>query len=184
MEEQVNHGSGQGDAEDPLEDLGTVRFNPSLLDDLPPLTIPEAAWLAGVTEEAFERFLLASNTSRTRGLDGAIYVTLGSLVKAGFTLLGQKEAQVTMLRMQLTTALKREQELVGALKEKIAFHHTPVMGAPAVPRRTVASVRHPDDGREKTPASARTVPATDEDMQSEKAEKGGKGGKKRKRRKK
>ena len=83
------------------------------LETLPPLSLAEAAWMAGITPDAFERFLDAISLGHLR------QIPITELVRTSFTLLGQREAQVAMFRLQLASALQREQELTQALHSKL-----------------------------------------------------------------
>ncbi len=83
------------------------------LEALPPLSLAEAAWMAGITPDAFERFLDAISLGHLR------QIPITELVRTSFTLLGQREAQVAMFRLQLASALQREQELTQALHSKL-----------------------------------------------------------------
>ncbi|WP_130471388.1 hypothetical protein [Candidatus Magnetaquicoccus inordinatus] len=84
------------------------------LDNLPQLTLSEAAWMAGITPDALERFLTSTPLAGMRNLP------LLELVRACFTLLGQREAQMAIMRLQLTSALQREKELSEALHSKLS----------------------------------------------------------------
>ncbi|MBF0098970.1 MAG: hypothetical protein HQM05_16725, partial [Magnetococcales bacterium] len=90
--------------------------NPDLkrLENLPQLTLSEAAWMAGVTPDALERFLAVSALGAVRT------VPLLELVRAAFTILGQREAQLAILRLQLTASLQREKELTEALHANLS----------------------------------------------------------------
>lgn len=90
------------------EDFDTKR-----LENLPQLSHAEAAWMAGITPDSFERFLKATNLEHLRN------IPVTELVRSGFTLLGQREAQLAMFRMQLATALHREKELTELLHAKL-----------------------------------------------------------------
>ncbi|MBF0584016.1 MAG: hypothetical protein HQL80_07250, partial [Magnetococcales bacterium] len=84
-------------------------LDPKRLESLPPLSLAEAAWMAGITPDAFERFLEATNLGHLRTLP------ITELVRAGFTLLGQREAQLAMFRLQLSAEKKKKKELAEAL---------------------------------------------------------------------
>lgn len=88
-------------------------FDAKQLENVPPLARAEAAWLAGITPDAFERFLLAA------GLDKMDAISVMELVRVGFTQLGQREAQLAMFRLQLAAALQREKELTETLHSKL-----------------------------------------------------------------
>ncbi|MEO5363464.1 MAG: hypothetical protein H7838_07555 [Magnetococcus sp. DMHC-8] len=105
----------------------TDTLDPRRLDNLPPLSLAEAAWMAGITPDAFERFLEAANLSHLRNLP------MMELVRAGFTLLGQREAQLAMFRLQLAAALHREKELTEALHSKLTAGTEMTVVAPATP---------------------------------------------------
>jgi hypothetical protein len=87
--------------------------------DLPNLTVSEAAWMAGVTLEAYERFMTVAGITDLRAIQP------DKLVRTAFTLLGQKESQLVMLRLQLAATLQREKELAEALGSKLS-QHTPL----------------------------------------------------------
>ena len=69
--------------------------------------------MAGVTTDSFERFLEAAGLSHLRTLP------ITELLRGGFTLLGQRESQLAMFRLQLASALQREKELTEALHSKL-----------------------------------------------------------------
>jgi hypothetical protein len=102
--------------------------NPDLkrLENLPQLSLSEAAWMAGITPDALERFLAAS------ALGAARTVPLLELVRASFTILGQREAQLAILRLQLTASVQREKELTEALHANLSegYHFLNVTPAP------------------------------------------------------
>jgi hypothetical protein len=87
--------------------------------DLPSLSIAEAAWMAGVTIEAYEQFMSVV------GVEDVQTTKPDRLVRTAFTLLGQKESQLLMLRLQLAAALQREKELAELLGSKLS-QHTPL----------------------------------------------------------
>lgn len=89
------------------------NFDTKRLDDLPQLSLAEAAWMAGITPDAFERFLDAASLGHLRT------ISLIELVRSSFTQLGQREAQLAMFRLQLAAALHREKELAEALHSKL-----------------------------------------------------------------
>ncbi|MBF0462213.1 MAG: hypothetical protein HQL87_12540 [Magnetococcales bacterium] len=91
----------------------TENSDPKRLENLPQLSLAEAAWMAGVTPDSFERFLEVANLGPVRSLP------ILDLVRAGFTLLGQREAQLAMFRLQLAAALQREKELTEALQSQL-----------------------------------------------------------------
>ncbi|MBF0161250.1 MAG: hypothetical protein HQL88_03090 [Magnetococcales bacterium] len=91
-------------------------LDPKRLEQLPAVSLAEAAWMAGVTTDSFERFLDAATLSHLRALP------LLELVRGCFTLLGQREAQLAMFRLQLAAALQREKELAEALHSKLTAH--------------------------------------------------------------
>ncbi len=95
-------------------------FDVSRFDALPTLSFSEAAWMAGVTAESLERSL------ESAGLTDIRNIPLNRLVKSGFTLLGQRDSQLAMLRMQLAAALQREKELAEALHSKLTLVDPPV----------------------------------------------------------
>lgn len=89
------------------------NFDVGRFEELKPLSLAESAWMAGVTQEAFERFLDAAGLGHLR------HIPMTELVRAGFTLLGQREAQLAMFRLQLSASLIREKELAEALHSKL-----------------------------------------------------------------
>ena len=97
-----------------FETVDTTRF-----ENLPSLSVAEAAWMAGVTLEAYERFMTVAGVNDLRA------VGPDKLVRTAFTLLGQKESQLVMLRLQLAATLQREKELAEALGSKLS-QHTPL----------------------------------------------------------
>ncbi|MBF0294862.1 MAG: hypothetical protein HQL96_06705 [Magnetococcales bacterium] len=86
-------------------------FDTSRFTDLPDCTPAEAAWLAGVAEEALVRYLEEANGALIEGR-----ITLANLLRAAFGLLGRKENQAALLRLQLSTTLEREKELAETLR--------------------------------------------------------------------
>ncbi|MBF0179022.1 MAG: hypothetical protein HQM03_03230 [Magnetococcales bacterium] len=86
-------------------------FDTSRFTDLPDCTTAEAAWLAGVAEEAMVRYLEEANGALIEGR-----ITLANLLRAAFGLLGRKENQAALLRLQLSTTLEREKELSETLR--------------------------------------------------------------------
>ncbi|MBF0192053.1 MAG: hypothetical protein HQL99_13070 [Magnetococcales bacterium] len=125
----------------PLSDPASSRIDTARFDEWPDLSLAEAAWLAGVAEEAMQRHLEESNTHA-----GAGGWSLSSLMRALFTLLGRKENQASMLRQQLTAALERERELSDTLR-------TGLLGS-GIPSARVAEPppRLPDPRRVEPPA--------------------------------
>ena len=97
-----------------FETVDTTRF-----ENLPSLSVAEAAWMAGVTLEAYERFMTVAGVNDLRA------VGPDKLVRTAFTLLGQKESQLVMLRLQLAATLQREKELAELLGSKLS-QHTPL----------------------------------------------------------
>lgn len=127
------------------EDFDTQR-----LEGLPQLSLAEAAWMAGITPDAFEQFLGAISLSHLR------HVPITELVRAAFTLLGQREAQVAMFRLQLATALQREQELTEALHSKLTagsaeffMPQTPSRSAPSPSTSPLSPVSHKKSKKRK-----------------------------------
>ncbi|MGN7612416.1 hypothetical protein ACQZV8_10060 [Magnetococcales bacterium HHB-1] len=94
-------------------------FDVNLLENLPPLTFSEAAWIVGISAEAFQRFMQMSGLQPVTLANGQKRITLASLLKAGFNLLMQRESQLAMLRVQFSATLERERDLATALREKI-----------------------------------------------------------------
>ena len=95
-----------------FEPVDTEQFK-----GLPALSANEAAWMSGVTLEAYERFMKAA------GVDDLRSIRPDKLVRTAFTLLGQKESQLVMLRLQLAATLQREKELAEALGSKLGDHN-------------------------------------------------------------
>ncbi len=89
------------------------------LQDLPELSSSEAAWMAGVTEAAYEEFMSVA------GIEDPQKIQTDRLVRTAFTLLGQKESQLVMMRLQLASTLQREKELAELLGSKLS-QHTPL----------------------------------------------------------
>ncbi|MBF0188914.1 MAG: hypothetical protein HQL50_13410 [Magnetococcales bacterium] len=104
--------------DDDLQD-DMMAFDDAKLDEIPPLSLPEAAWLAGITPEAFSAFLEISNADVEKTDEDERSIRLLDLIQAAFTVLGQRESQMVMLRMQLAKALSREKDLVEILKKRI-----------------------------------------------------------------
>ncbi|NGZ07640.1 MAG: hypothetical protein G8237_14955 [Magnetococcales bacterium] len=100
------------------------RVDPGRFEALPNCTLSEAAWMAGVAEEAMRRYLDEANTHLPEG--GLSFTTV---LRAAFTLLGRKENQASMLRQQLTSALERERELTDTLRSGL-------LGSGVTPART------------------------------------------------
>ena len=122
-------------------------FDPSRFKDLPTLSFSEAAWFAGITLEAFERVMTEGNHDDLRN------IPLPDLVRTGYTLLAQKESQLTLFRMQLAAALKREQELAELLHTKLAFSFQETSNPPgaddaSLPETSAAPIK-PDKGKKK-----------------------------------
>ncbi|MBF0193569.1 MAG: hypothetical protein HQL71_03385 [Magnetococcales bacterium] len=88
-------------------------------EGLPSLSVAEAAWMAGVTLESYEKFMTVA------GVDDLRSIKPDELLRIAFTLLGQKESQLVMLRLQLAATLQREKELADALGSKLS-QHTPL----------------------------------------------------------
>jgi hypothetical protein len=97
-----------------FEAVDATRF-----EGLPSLSVAEAAWMAGVTLESYEKFLTVA------GVDDLRSIKPDELLRVAFTLLGQKESQLVMLRLQLAATLQREKELADALGSKLS-QHTPL----------------------------------------------------------
>ncbi|MBF0370907.1 MAG: hypothetical protein HQL52_15770 [Magnetococcales bacterium] len=78
-----------------------AHFDLSHLDTLPGLTLADGAWLAGISPEALGEFLREGDQAGilkvSKDKEGDI--PLEDLVRLGFSLLGRKEAQLTMLRL-------------------------------------------------------------------------------------
>ncbi len=91
----------------------------SRFETLPSLSVTEAAWMAGVTLEAYEKFMSVAGVEDLRSIKP------DELIRTAFTLLGQKESQLVMLRLQLSATLLREKELADALGSKLS-QHTPL----------------------------------------------------------
>lgn len=125
------------------------EFAPPWIRELPLVTTADAAWLAGMTAEAMEQLLGAAHLKAVVDSQGTRKMALSEIFRAGFGQLGQKESQVTMLRMQLAKALEREQELAGLLSGKLSFdpvaHSVPSSSKVfPVPTPSAASTeRHP-----------------------------------------
>ena len=83
------------------------------------LTFTDAAWMVGMTPEAFEHLVQAGGAAFTEDASGEKFITLADILRLGFSMTAQKESQVAMLRMQLSTALEREKELAAQLQEKL-----------------------------------------------------------------
>ncbi|MBF0379451.1 MAG: hypothetical protein HQL69_00430 [Magnetococcales bacterium] len=67
--------------------------------------------------ESYEKFLTVA------GVDDLRSIKPDELVRIAFTLLGQKESQLVMLRLQLAATLQREKELADALGSKLSQHN-------------------------------------------------------------
>ncbi|MEO5348194.1 MAG: hypothetical protein H7836_00900 [Magnetococcus sp. YQC-3] len=100
-------------------------FDPKRLESLPTLSPAEATWMAGITSEAFARFQEAANLGQQTAL------SITTLLRASFTQLAQREAQLAMFRLQLATALNREKELTEALHSKLTAGLTGITDPPA-----------------------------------------------------
>ncbi len=115
-------------------------------DQLPPMPLAEASWLAGVSLDSFERIVQASGMEVIQERYGQRLITLQGILRVGFSLLGQRESQLAMLRIQLERALAREKELTEALQSgialddplKITTYPEPKLEAPDEPRARVA----------------------------------------------
>ncbi|MEO5331038.1 MAG: hypothetical protein H7839_03375 [Magnetococcus sp. YQC-5] len=92
-------------------DSGPNRIDSARFDTLPDFSLPEVAWMAGVAEEAMRSYLEEANAAWND-----VDITMPNLVRAAFTLLGRKENQSSMLRLQLVNALERERELSETLR--------------------------------------------------------------------
>ncbi|MBF0428328.1 MAG: hypothetical protein HQL94_05350 [Magnetococcales bacterium] len=131
-----------------LTDATPNRFDSARFEELPDCSLPEAAWMAGVAEEAMRRYLEEANAVL---VDGSIPIT--NLVRALFTLLGRKENQSAMLRMQLSTTLERERELSETLRAGLLGSGVPMARPPEArpPEPRVATPVSP-------PVTAKTPP--------------------------
>lgn len=96
-----------------------TMVNKERFQDLPSLSVSEAAWMAGVTLETYERFMTVAGVEDMRAVRPDV------LIRTAFTLLGQKESQLVMLRLQLAATLQREKELAEALGSRLS-HHDPL----------------------------------------------------------
>lgn len=85
------------------------------------LTFTDAAWMVGMTPEAFEHLAQSGGADFTEDASGEKFISLADILRLGFSMTAQKEAQVAMLRTQLSTALEREKELAAQLQEKLDF---------------------------------------------------------------
>ena len=94
------------------------NFDTERLLALPSISVAEAAWMAGITPESYEKFREQANLAHLPA------VPMTELVRSCFTQLGQKETQLAMFRLQLAAALKREQELSEALRSKLTLNMT------------------------------------------------------------
>ncbi|MBF0136827.1 MAG: hypothetical protein H7833_15810 [Magnetococcus sp. DMHC-1] len=89
-------------------------FDLAPFENLPSLSREDAAWLVGMTPEAFDRFMESSgNLERNKP------IAILDLLRAGFTLLGRKEAQAAMMGLQLSRALEREKSLATTLQSRV-----------------------------------------------------------------
>ncbi|MBF0156577.1 MAG: hypothetical protein HQL57_05280 [Magnetococcales bacterium] len=77
------------------------------LSRLPELSLADAAWQAGVSSEFLER-LLREWQPTGYGVDdqGVVRISPEGLLRFGFTLVGHKESQLAMLKLELA-ALRR-----------------------------------------------------------------------------
>ncbi|MBF0154471.1 MAG: hypothetical protein HQL64_12085 [Magnetococcales bacterium] len=92
-------------------------FDLAPFENLPPLSREDAAALAGITPEVLDRILENSGTVGEGGEGKPLSIL--HLLRAGFALLGRKEAQAAMLGLQLGRALEREKSLVTTLQSRI-----------------------------------------------------------------
>ncbi|MBF0159018.1 MAG: hypothetical protein HQL58_05790 [Magnetococcales bacterium] len=113
-----------------------TAFDPTPYERLPLLSIQAAAWIAGITPEAMKYMMESSGRSCPE------VIALFDLVRTGFSLLAQKEAQIGMLRLQLGTTLEREKELTAALQNKLSFEPATLPAAAVTPAPTRS---HPTD---------------------------------------
>ncbi|OSM01813.1 hypothetical protein [Magnetofaba australis] len=97
-----------------MESLDRPGSDAIRADDLPDVSLTNAAFLAGVAPEALRRLLAIA---AVKPQDNEI--NLGELIRAAFLALTTKETQTAMLRLQLHAALEREKSLVEALQQQI-----------------------------------------------------------------
>jgi len=95
------------------------------------LTFTDAAWMVGMTPEAFEHLVESGGADVTEDASGDKFIQLSDLLRLGFSMATQKEVQVAMLRGQLSSALEREKELAGQLQEKLGFDGSDKPSPPA-----------------------------------------------------
>ncbi|MBF0177554.1 MAG: hypothetical protein HQL63_12015 [Magnetococcales bacterium] len=93
----------------------------SPFENLPTLSREEAAWLVGITPEAYDRFMVNSNAKMTDG-----HIAVLDLLRAGFVLLSRKEAQAAMLGLQLSRSLEREKNLATTLQSSVFGDALPI----------------------------------------------------------
>lgn len=106
-------------------DSGPNRIDSARFDTLPDFSLPEVAWMAGVAEEAMRSYLEEANAAWND-----VDITMPNLVRAAFTLLGRKENQSSMLRLQLINALERERELSETLRAGLLGSGIPTPSVP------------------------------------------------------
>ncbi|MBF0620822.1 MAG: hypothetical protein HQL54_02730 [Magnetococcales bacterium] len=115
-------------------------FDIAYLESAPIVPLADAAWLAGLTPDAFTGFLKDTNIPLLKNPQGVQCIRIIELIRAGYGLLGQKESRILMLRMQLEKALNREKELVEILGTQVSLKPdlrptpakpTPDMAAPS-----------------------------------------------------
>ncbi|MBF0588919.1 MAG: hypothetical protein HQL53_07325 [Magnetococcales bacterium] len=130
-------------------------------DQVPPMSLQEAAWICGVSQDAFERIIRASGMDVVKGPLGRRTISLQNMLRVGYSLLGQRESQLAMLRIQLDKALTREKDLATVLQSGVALDD-PLNITTATPKpepkvevkalKTVSkSVATPSGARSKAP---------------------------------
>ncbi|MBF0308451.1 MAG: hypothetical protein HQL56_02820 [Magnetococcales bacterium] len=121
--------------------------------DHPALSLQEAAWLAGLAPEVLVHVLDAAGILPAGGVAEPRLVKVPELIRAAFALLGQREAQNALLRVQLDKALERERDLGQSLREKLG----PMPGQPMAPTPLVSPPVPPAPVLSRPPLKTSTV---------------------------
>lgn len=109
------------------------EYAPAWVRELPSLTVTDAAWLAGVTEETLQRLITTGRLSQVGDRTGTTRVGMGDIFRAVFVQFGQKDSQIAMLRMQLASAIQREKELAELLHGKLLGDFAPFLAEKSEP---------------------------------------------------
>ncbi len=147
-------------------DSGFSQFDASRFSTLPELSLAEAAWLAGVAEEALQSYLQEANALPMNGM-----ISVQNLCRAVFTLLGRMENQALLLRQQLSLTLDREKELSETLRSGLLLSAHAASRTQTVVKSVAHEMREPPPYTEALPAQNPKVPFSNKTAQSKKKKK-------------